>query len=63
MLLRFRTDTSVTHPGFKAKYSIGRRDWTKNVLLEDFMDIHPPSGQIEVTFVFVSPQPRVEGPT
>lgn len=25
MLLRFRTDTSVTHKGFKAKYSIGRQ--------------------------------------
>lgn len=25
MLLRFRTDTVVTHKGFKAKYSIGRQ--------------------------------------
>ena len=25
MLLRFRTDISVTHKGFKAKYSIGRQ--------------------------------------
>lgn len=25
MLLRFRTDTSVTHKGFKAKYSTGRQ--------------------------------------
>lgn len=35
MLLRFRTDTSVVHKGFKAKYSIGRE---KEGLLSPWLD-------------------------
>ena len=32
MLLRFRTDKSVTHKGFKAKYSIGESRWGRGAL-------------------------------
>lgn len=68
MLLRFRTDSSVTHGGFKAKFSIGRPDGTRRPSgqrsIAAFMEEQAfrPEGT-SVTSVLVSPQAHVEEPT
>lgn len=66
MLLRFRTDASVTHQGFKAKFSIGRSlsypdpGWAgrDGVLLPSWV-----SEDRRDFWTLVSSQPCVEAPT